>query len=206
VNFIDDTAASGESTNSKLLATAAQLFWAKGFAATSTRELAEGLGIQKSSLYHHIKSKEDLLYEISIRSLDHIHQAVLGAIATSSVEVRLQAVIHAHLLTALSERDMHATMLTELRSMSADRRKDVLARRNGYERMLIEVVRVEQAAGRLRPDIDSHLATLALLNLLNWTIFWYREDRGQTIAELADFFHSTFVHGNGVAIAPGRNS
>ena len=206
MNFIDDTAASGESTNSKLLATAAQLFWAKGFAATSTRELAEGLGIQKSSLYHHIKSKEDLLYEISIRSLDHIHQAVLGAIATSSVEVRLQAVIHAHLLTALSERDMHATMLTELRSMSADRRKDVLARRNGYERMLIEVVRVEQAAGRLRPDIDSHLATLALLNLLNWTIFWYREDRGQTIAELADFFHSTFVHGNGVAIAPGRNS
>lgn len=194
MNTNDDPSTAG-TTNAKLLSTAAQLFWQKGFAATSTRELSDGLGIQKSSLYHHIRSKDDLLYRISMRSLDHIEQAVLAAIATSSGETRLKDVIRAHLQTALSDRDMHATMLTELRSMSAERRKEVLDRRDGYERILTEVVRAEQSAGLLRPELDTRLATLALLNLLNWTIFWFNEDGEQDIESLADFFFEIYTKG-----------
>lgn len=196
VNTNDDPSTAG-TTNAKLLGTAAQLFWENGFAATSTRQLSDRLGIQKSSLYHHIKGKDDLLYRISLQSLDHIQQAVLTAIATSPVETRLRAVIRAHLQTALSERDMHATMLTELRSMSPERRKEVLDRRDGYERILTEVVRVEQSAGHLRPELDTRLATLALLNLLNWTIFWFKEGGEQDIESLADFFFEIYTRGTG---------
>lgn len=185
------------STNERLLSTAAKLFWEKGFAGSSTREVSERLGIQKASLYYHIRSKQDLLYEISIQSLDHIQQAAMAASANAKPGELLRDMVRAHVETALNDRDMHATMLTELRSMSDERRADVLAKRAIYERTLLETLKAEQSAGRIRPDLDPQLLTLSLLNLLNWTIFWYRPQAGKSITELADFFFDVFINGAG---------
>lgn len=185
------------STSSRLLHTAAQLFWEKGFAGTSTRELSERLGIQKASLYHHIRSKDDLLFDISVKSLDDIQQAVVAAVESAPEESRLLAMVEAHLLTALTDRSMHATTLTEMRAMSSERRVNVRIRRDAYSRIIRDVLRDEQEAGRLRSDMDAHFLGLALLNLLNWTIFWYRADGEKSIPQLADDFHEIFVHGAG---------
>jgi AcrR family transcriptional regulator len=51
----------GAPTVDRLLDTAAGLFWEKGYAATTTREIAAALNIQQASLYYHMSSKEDLL-------------------------------------------------------------------------------------------------------------------------------------------------
>ncbi len=184
-----------ESTSEKLLSSASKLFWENGFDRTSTRMLSETLGINKASLYHHIRSKEDLLYDISIQSLDHIQEAVTTAAAAATPGDRLSAVIAAHLQTALSDRDMHATMLTELRSMNPERRAEVLARRDVYDKTILAVLEGEQKDGRLRSDLSAHMLKMALLNLLNWTIFWYRPDGEQTITELASTLHDIFVNG-----------
>jgi AcrR family transcriptional regulator len=184
-----------ETTSEKLLPSAAKLFWENGFDGTSTRMLSETLGINKASLYHHIRSKEDLLHDISMQSLAHIHEAVTAAATTAEPCDRLSAVITAHLKTALSDRDMHATMLTELRSMNPEHRAEVLGRRDDYDKIILEVLEDEQAEGRLRCDLSAHMLKLALLNLLNWTIFWYRPDGEQTITELASTLSDLFVHG-----------
>jgi AcrR family transcriptional regulator len=186
-------------TNERLLSTAAKLFWEKGFAGTSTRELSERLGIQKASLYYHIRSKEDLLYQISIQSLDNIQQAVMEASANAKPGETLRDMIRAHMQAALTDRDMQATMLTEMRTLSEERRSDVRAKRDMYERTLHETIRAEQSAGRLRADLDSQYLTLSLLNLLNWTIFWYKPEGEKSIVELADFFYTIFVSGAGSA-------
>ena len=54
----------GAATAKELRDEEARLFWKKGFASTSTRELAESLGVQKASLYYHLESKEQSLYDI----------------------------------------------------------------------------------------------------------------------------------------------
>lgn len=54
----------GAATAKELRDEEARLFWKKGFASTSTRELAESLGVQKASLYYHTESKEQSLYDI----------------------------------------------------------------------------------------------------------------------------------------------
>jgi TetR/AcrR family transcriptional regulator, cholesterol catabolism regulator len=54
----------GAATAKELRDEEARLFWKKGFASTSTRELAESLGVQKASLYYHMESKEQSLYDI----------------------------------------------------------------------------------------------------------------------------------------------
>ena len=74
------TAQSDTPTVDRLLDTAAALFWEKGFAATTTREIATALRIQQASLYYHMSSKEDLLYQIFGSSLHQFLADVPAAV------------------------------------------------------------------------------------------------------------------------------
>ena len=76
--------ASEKPTAERMLNAAAALFSRKGYAATSTREIAALLRIQKASLYYHIESKEDLLYDICRSSLEQIRRDVAAAVQNIS--------------------------------------------------------------------------------------------------------------------------
>lgn len=182
-------------TADRLLRTAAALFREKGYAATTTRELADRLRIQKASLYHHIRSKEDLLLSISLESLRRVTAAVEAAAAATTDDQRLHDMILAHVSSGLADRDLHTTMLIDLRSLSAGPQRQVTDKRSEYERLFSTAIAAEQRAGRVRTDIDAHGLTLALLNLLNWTIFWY-DPAGPLSAEaIAEMLATVFLDG-----------
>jgi len=191
----DAVTASGGSTADRLLVLAAELFREVGYGATTTRELSRRLGLQKASLYHHIDSKEDLLFDISIESLRRITAAVTAACEAAPPAARLEILIDTHLMTVLPDRDMHTTMLIEMRSLSAGRQAEVLAKRDAYEQYVESVIHEDQRAGRLRDDIATRYLTLALLNLLNWTIFWYTPDGDQSPTQIAAVLRSVFIDG-----------
>jgi hypothetical protein len=90
---------------------------------------------------------------------------------------------------------MHMVMLTELRVLSPDALQDVIALRSQYEQLLREAIIEDQEAGRLRNDIDAKYLTLALLNLLNWTIFWHNPTGELSIEQLSDTQAAIFFEG-----------
>ncbi len=182
-------------TADRLLQTAASLFRKKGYGASTTRELSDLLGIQKASLYHHIRSKEDLLVAISLESLKRIIATVAAASSVEDPGRRMEAMITAHLETALRDCDMHLTMLVELRSLSPEHRAEVLRLRDRYEALVRNIIAEEQRDGHIRADIDPKYLTLALLNLLNWTIFWYDPKGEHSAAELATMLSTIFLDG-----------
>jgi AcrR family transcriptional regulator len=185
-----------EPTAARLLGTAAALFRAKGYASSTTRELAALLGIQKASLYHHIDKKEDLLYALCVDSLQRIHGAVEEAIAPESLPLeRLRCLIRAHLQAALADQDKHATMLIELRELSGKRYEEVLGLRDAYEALVRETIAEAQRSGSIRSDMPPKYLTLALLNLLNWSIFWFRTGGELNPEELADLLAAVFLEG-----------
>jgi TetR/AcrR family transcriptional regulator, cholesterol catabolism regulator len=190
-----EPADSEATTASRLLVLAAELFRQKGYGLTTTRELASRLGIQKASLYHHMRGKEDLLFAISVESLRRITEAVTAARDSADADRRLHAMIMAHLGTALRDQDMHTTMLIELRALSEERQKEVRAQRDAYQDLLRSVISDDQSAGRLRADIGAEYLTLSLLNLLNWTIFWFTAGGERTIDELAVMMSTIFLDG-----------
>src|SRR6266550_5161129 len=55
---------------------AARLFAAQGYHGTSMEDLAGAMGVQKGSLYAHIQSKEDLLYELCREGAAAFHEAL----------------------------------------------------------------------------------------------------------------------------------
>ncbi|HKN96493.1 MAG TPA: TetR/AcrR family transcriptional regulator [Pseudonocardiaceae bacterium] len=182
-------------TAERLLRVAAALFREKGYAATTTRELSDRLHIQKASLYHHIRGKEDLLLVICQESLSRITAAVTEAATRATPANRLHDMVVAHVRSALADRDLHTTMLTDLRSLSADRRRDVLARRDAYEQLFTQAIRTEQAAGRIRDDVDARGLTLSLLNLLNWTIFWFDPSGARSAGDIAEMLATIYFDG-----------
>lgn len=186
----------GAANTKKLRDEAARLFWNKGYAATTTRELAELLGMQKASLYHYMDSKEDLLYDICVESLDNIHRSVVQALEGESDPLaRVRAMIRGHVVPMLEDREKHATMLTELKSLSPPRRKEVVRLRDEYERLGRGVLQAAQDAGVLWQGASAKELNLMLFNLLNWTIFWYQPEGELSPDELAGLFERLYLHG-----------
>ncbi len=184
------------STSERLRTVAAALFWTKGYSATTTRELAAALGVQKATIYHHIQSKEDLLYSLCVESLENIQSAVEEATAeVNDPTERVRALIGAHVSAMLAEKDKHATMLTELRSLTARRRDNVIKLRDDYESLVRSVLADAQEAGALRRDLPVKHLELCLLDLMNWAIFWFRPDHELTPEQLSETFTVLFLEG-----------
>ena len=189
-----------ENTAARLLEVAARQFQEKGYAATTTRELAALLGVQHASLYYHIEKKEDLLYAVCVDSLTRIRREVEAAVAARVEPVaRLRALIETHLVVGLTDEHKHATMLLELRALSPARRAEVVRLRDDYERLVRGVLAEAQASGAVRRDVPVKYLGLALLSLLNWTIVWCRHDGELTPGQLADLFVKLYLEGAGRA-------
>ena len=185
----------------RLFDTAAALFWKKGYAATSTREIAAALGIQQASLYHHIGSKEDLLYKLCVSSLEQLLTDVRSKIGEVEDPLgRIYVLMRAHLTTLLSYQMRHVTMLTQLRAMSERHYSEILALRKSYADLVRTVLEEAQGAGALRADVPVKYLNLALLNILNWAVVWFRRDQELQADRLTDLFAPIYLTG---AARPG---
>jgi AcrR family transcriptional regulator len=192
-------------TLERLFDTAAMLFREKGYAATTTRELAATLGIQQASLYYHIASKEDLFYQLCVSSLKQLHSDVQSAVNEVHDPLgRIYTLIRAHLRMLLVHQCRHVIMLTELRALSNRHHEEVLALRKKYADLVRSVLEEAQAARVVRTDIPSKYLYLALLNVLNWVVLWFRRDQELPADRLAGIFTPIFL--NGAAASPSTTS
>ncbi|MBV8728662.1 MAG: TetR family transcriptional regulator [Acidobacteriia bacterium] len=189
-------AQSRRGTLERLFDNAAALFWEKGYAATSTREIAAALGIQQASLYYHIASKEDLFYQLCVTSLEQLRSNVESSLSGADDPVsRIHAFIRAHLATLLTYQVRHVTMLTELRALSDGHHKEVLALRKSYALLVRSLLEEAQGAGAIRKDIPARYLYLALLNVLNWAVLWFRRDRELPVSRLTEIFRLVYLYG-----------
>jgi AcrR family transcriptional regulator len=191
-----------KSTQERVLDTAAELFWTKGFGATTTREIAASLGIRQASLYHHVASKEELLYQLCVTSLEEFLLDVRTALDKPDSPLdRMRTLIHVHLTTLLKRQRSNAVMTTELRALTGAYRVEVLAMRAKYADLVRSMIEEAQAGELLRTDIASTDLCLALLNLLNWTLLWFRSDEALSAGQLAEFLSAIYLDGAATARA-----
>jgi len=184
------------STYERLLAAAAAMFRQRGYEGTSTRELADVLGIQKASLYHHMSSKEQLLYEMSTRSMDLMDARIAAAVQTSTGAIeRLTALIESHVEAMLENPDPYAASLLELRALRVEHARQLIARRKNYEELVVEMVAAAQDQGALRADIDPHHLARLLMGTMNWTLFWYHPEGPVSPVEVAAMIRTVILDG-----------
>ncbi|HEY2831793.1 MAG TPA: TetR/AcrR family transcriptional regulator [Sporichthyaceae bacterium] len=153
-----------------LLAVAAQVFTERGYDATGMEHLAKAAGITKSSFYHHVSGKEELLRRSLDRALDGLF-GVLEAADTGPAVARLEQLLRAA-VQVLAEEQPHVTLLLRVRG-NTDVERAALARRREFDRRVADLVRQAAADGDLRSDIDPDLAARLLFGTVNSLIEWY---------------------------------
>lgn len=182
-------------TSERILSTSAALFRKRGYAGATTRELAELLGIRKASLYHHIDTKEEILYQICVASLTRITEEISKVTPAVAPQDRLRTMIRSHVVEVVGTQDFHAVMLTEMRGLTPAHLVEVVALRDRYEELIRDMVGESQASGILRSDVGTKYLMLCLLNLLNWTIFWFKPGGDLDAEQLGDLLASVYLEG-----------
>jgi AcrR family transcriptional regulator len=174
----------------------AKLFAEKGYSETTTRELAAAMDVTNGTFYYYFPSKEDLLRQICADALAEITASVSSAVESAANGLdAVTKLIHAHVDTIVESRHSHTTMLTELRALSGEHLDNIVAARDRYETVVRDVLAAAKSDGSLQTPVELAPLTLLLLNLLNWTIFWYRPNLTLTGHEIAERMVTLFLNG-----------
>ncbi len=169
----------------ELLTAAERLFSERGYEATSVRDIAEARAIKAGSLYAHIETKEDLLWEILCRAADRFFDAVGPIVESDLITIeKLRRLIAAHVRVITESASAAAVYSTEWRHLTEPRRKEFSARRDAYERIVRGLVHDAIREGTFG-DVDEKFATLMILSSINWIYQWYRPDGPMTPDEIA---------------------
>lgn len=180
----------------ELVAAAARLFSERGYHGTSMKHLADSLGMLKGSLYAHIGSKEELLYDVvaegAERFLDRGHAA---ATMEASASARLEAFLVGHIETAIEHIDAATVFLNEWRYLSDDLRADVQAKRDLYEGLVRGIVTDGISSGEFRADADVAMTARLVLSAGNWIYAWYRPEGSLTSTEIGHRYTELIVRG-----------
>ncbi|EID55735.1 TetR/AcrR family transcriptional regulator [Saccharomonospora xinjiangensis] len=168
-----------------LLAVAVELFNERGYDGTSMEDLSRKLGITKSAIYHHVRSKEELLRLAVNQGLDGLFAEVdaLDAVEGKAID-KLEHLVRAS-VGVLVEQLPFVTLLLRVRGNSQVER-DALARRREFDQIVTDLVSKAAADGDLRPDVDPATSARLLFGMVNSLVEWYRPRRGVGADALAD--------------------
>ncbi|MBI5969147.1 MAG: TetR/AcrR family transcriptional regulator [Deltaproteobacteria bacterium] len=176
-----------------LYRTAPGLFNKYGYASTSMRQICRAIGIRESSLYHYIRSKEDLLYHICERSMFLSLEAIEPIVQSNCrPELKLKKMIETHITTIAENSNEHSTMLKELRSLSASNQRKIIKLRDRYEALFRKVI-ADCVKEKVFRETNVKITTLALLGMMNWLIHWYSPDGPMKSEEIARIFSDLFL-------------
>src|SRR5436305_13301950 len=137
----------------ELTRAAARLFAEKGYHGTSIGDLAEAMGVQKGSLYAHIESKADLLWEVAREGAAAFHAALDSVPDEGPVLERIRAALRAHPRVVAEQLDVVTVFIREWRYLEGERRALFDARRRRYEERFRALYREGRALGGLRADL-----------------------------------------------------
>jgi len=180
-----------------LLKAAAQLFRRKGFAATTTRDIAAAAGMQSGSPFYHFKSKDALLFAVmeegmqSALARQRLVVETPAHRAASPVE-QLRTLVRCHFDVLLGPgNDFVPVMLYESRSLNTRQRKQVAQLIAAYESLWMPVLVALEKSGQLRAPAP--LARLLILGALNWSVQWFDAKKGASVATLTDTAIALFI-------------
>src|SRR5947207_9306586 len=127
------------SRRSELTRQAARLFAEKGYHGTSIGDLAEAMGVQKGSLYAHIDSKQDLLYETMRDGASAFHGALDAIPEALPATEKIRLALRGHLRIVAEQLDVATVFVQEWRYLEGERREEILAERRRYEQRIREL-------------------------------------------------------------------
>ncbi len=185
----------------EVLQSAANIFFAKGFHATTIEDVARDVGILKGSLYYYIKSKDDLLFRLLLAGVEDGDAYIARHIDPEGDPVeQLERAIRAQIDYIIQNRVPFGLFLHEFDSLSGKRQHKLISVMSRYNKRFVELVRKGQEQGKLM-DGEPWLIVNAILGMCNWLYRWYDNDpvsssqAGSDPEHVKEIFLRLILHG-----------
>lgn len=176
-----------ESTKDRIIRCTTELFARNGYHATGVQEISETVGLGRGALYHHIGSKERLLYVISMSLVEEMLERATQVLALDlSPETKIRALGRELLGNLAEHRSGWRVSLYESQALSQPLRDDVLRARDQYEQLWSAVLAEGAQQGVFRPV--SPLVLRGILGLLNSTFLWLDPQGPTRPNDVADIY------------------
>ena len=155
---------------SDVLDTAGEVFWAKGYGATSTRDLARETGLTSTSLYHSFGDKRAMYVRVLNRYLDKTLRARLTRLSKQSprkaISNFLKEMVQASLGDDLHRGCMLVNTAIEATADDLDLQQIVAEETRLIEGFFLQHVQAGQAQGEIDRSKDPQDLARALLAIL----------------------------------------
>jgi AcrR family transcriptional regulator len=171
-----------------ILRAAGRIFAEKGFAGSSTREIAEAAGLRGPSIFHYFPTKEDILRALADRALIRPLE-VLEDVRRSPARpaVKLYVVTRFQAEHFCSEPYDLTPVVRDAFSLPRDRFQAFYEAADRYSGGMKALVQEGITQGEFVEE-DAGLATMSILGSASWTLRWYRKDGPISAAQVAETF------------------
>lgn len=191
-----------EARRQEIIKAAAQVFLAKGYDATSFKDIADELGLDRASLYYYFSSKQELFQTATGAAVARNAEAAERVAASSASPADKVREILTLVLDSYTSTDypyMYIFLQADVSRISTGkgdrwvRTVSALSRR--WEAAVTKIFAEGIEAGVFTPDIPPALLTKAIIGMTNWTARWFRADGELTAQQIADLFSRTVLRG-----------
>lgn len=174
---------------------AIDLFYRKGYFATSVSDIARGSGIQKASIYYHYVSKEELLFSILESTMDDLTDYVRENLnRVRDVEERLRVAVRSHVRFHLTRQRENFIANSELRGLSEPNYRAIVRMRDAYEGIFQDLIRRGIDDG-VFAVVDVKILSYAILTLCTAGASWFKPEGRLSVDEIAAIYENFIVSG-----------
>jgi AcrR family transcriptional regulator len=178
----------------KILLHATDVFYEKGYAGASMRDLARSSGISLSGLYYYFESKEKLLYLIQKHTFSTIVERLRERLDdVSNPEQRIRVFVLNHLEYFLANRKAMKVLSHEADVLKNGFGAEIASIKREYYRICVGLLDDFKRGKRL--EFSSRMAVLSLFGMMNWIYTWYNPRVDATAEELSRGMGDIFLRG-----------
>ena len=189
----------GQRRADEIVQVAARLFYERGYASVSTRALAQAVGIQGGSLYHHFSSKEEILYRITQYGSEGFFvelQPILTGPGTFTE--RLTAFVRTYLERSHERRYPIAVLFRDASNLSPEHADELRLVRRRFQQAVQRFLAAGVTAGEFAVP-DPNVAGIAVLDLLKGVDGWVRPSGRLDFGGVADTYATLILQMVGAA-------
>lgn len=176
----------------EILDTAAALFAARGFEATSMSSIAGALGVSKALVYHYFESKEELLFEMLLSHCRLLIETANRAVASGNAEEKLKELIASLMQLYMSSRDKHVVLMNCLKALSLEQQAEI----KGEEKKIVAIIK--GLVGQIKKDSSAgevSATAMYLMGSINWNYTWFKEGGAISAQDYAELASRLFLEG-----------
>ncbi|HEX5779479.1 MAG TPA: TetR/AcrR family transcriptional regulator [Xanthobacteraceae bacterium] len=192
----EPSSATRQRRRAEIIDAAAHIFARRGFHGASTQDIADVLGVRQASLYYYFPSKEVALEMVCARGVEGFVEAAISVTETPGTAAqKLAGLIQSHLNPLRDRRDYVNVFLNERRHLPTESRRRIGRHSRAVEKIFQDVLRAGVEDGEFRADLDTRLAALAILGMVNAVAAWYDKERGAPVERIAQEFAALVLDG-----------